>query len=94
MTAADPITREAILRAEQDRLDWLVAHPEVPVSRWGSERIFPATRHEVNALGVIIGEEPVDRPGAYKVTKRFGAGVAYVAFASSARDMVAAGGAS
>ena len=89
--AADAAQRKAILAAERAELDWLDAHPEVPVSHWGSERIFSATRHEVNALGVIIGEEPEERPDAYRVVKRFGAGVAYVAYAQSARDLVTAG---
>lgn len=91
MNAADAVTREAILDAEQAQLDWLRQHKEVPLSCWGHERIFSATRHEVNALGVLIGEQPEERPDAYRVIKRFGAGVAYVAYAASARDLIAAG---
>ena len=47
--AASPGKRAAILDAEQKRLDWLRAHPEVPVMEWGEEMLYTADRAEVTA---------------------------------------------
>ena len=54
--AADPIKRNAILDAEQRRLDWLRDHPAIPVLEWGEEMLYPAADlGEVTAVAAHYG---------------------------------------
>ena len=80
--AADPIKRNAILDAEQKRLDWLRAHPEVPVMEWGEEMLYSADRAEVTAVAVLAGQPREEIAAGCRVVVRFGAGVSYVAVAA------------
>ena len=78
--AADPIKRNAILDAEQRRLDWLRANPAIPVMFLGNERIYPAADlGEVTAVAAHAAQEIEELAAGYRVIVRFGAGVSYVA---------------
>ena len=78
--AAGPDRREAILDAEQKRLDWLRANPAIPVLEWGQEMLYPAgDLGEVTAVAAIAVRDVEELETGYRVIVRFGAGVSYVA---------------
>lgn len=79
--AATPGRRDAVLDAEQRRLNWLRANPGVPVMGW-NEMVFSASRDEVTAVADLTDSRTEKTPGGFRVIVRFGSGVAYVAYAS------------
>ena len=90
--AADPGRRQAILDAEQKRLDYLREHEHLPVLEWGQEMIYPAcSSDEVDAVAAATGQPREELAAGCRVIVRFGAGVAFVAYAAEqANSAVAA----
>jgi hypothetical protein len=75
--------------------DFLEANPGAPVWKHGQDIIFGAeSREGVDAVAAILGEQPEERPHAYRVTRKFGR-ITYVVrtdVLQPARQFASAGG--
>jgi hypothetical protein len=82
VTAAHGAAREAVIDGLEALAAWLRANEDVPVWPHGTDVVFCPRGEdalaEVDRIAAVAGEQPEQRPGMYKVTRKFGP-VSYVA---------------